>query len=224
MRVDASVLRKRQEEIKEAVRPSSAVLVWPSDHGILVVAANKSPRTSGNRIFPIHDRMALVTRGDYSAGRFLAHKTVDSAYSQIIHYGPEEVDPSFVLGVLGNRLGESYETPVGPKVMAEAILVRLETDPSDDFVGIAECSGETERVEGPLWRGPDEKGERLDAVQKHLADVWSPDRPVKDVLTLLTSDGVLDESLRPRVRMESVFLDRDAMLRKEWTRIIRRLP
>jgi len=224
VRLEASILRKRQEEIKETVRPSSAVLVWPSDAGILVVAANKSLRASGNRVFPVHDRMALVTRGDYSAGRFLAYKTIDSAYLQMIQYGPEEVDPSVILGVLGNRLGESYETPIGPKVAAEAVLVRLETNPADDFIGVAECSGDTERIEGPLWRGPDEKGDRQEAIQQHLSRIWTPDLRVEGVLELLTAGGTLDEALKPRARLESVFLDRDAMLRKEWTCVSRRLP
>jgi hypothetical protein len=224
VRVDASVLRKRQEEIKETVRESSAVLVWPLDSGILMVAANKSAHDSGNRIYAVHDRMALSMRGEYSASRLLAHKTIDATYLQIIEYGPEEVDPSLVLGVLGNRLAESYEMPVGPQVKAEAVLVRLETAPADDFIGLAECSGETERIEGPLWRGSDEKGDRQEALQQHLSRLWVPDQPLPEVLTLLATDGVLNESLKPRVRLESVFMDRNAMLRKEWTRIIRRLP
>jgi len=231
--IDRSLVRKRQEEIAESVRESSPVLVWPGEAGILVVAANKS-RLHGFRIYPVHDRMAMVFRGEYASAKFLAAKAISAVYEQIGHYGPDEVDPAIILGILGQRIGDSYETAFGARVSAEAILVRLEKDPAEDFLGIAEYTGETDRLEGPLWRGPSsgESDEHAKAAEEALRRIYNPAMPPEGVLAILEGQGTgeteatLSLAMKPTpgIRLEAVLLDRAAIAAERYDKVFVRLP
>jgi hypothetical protein len=112
-------------------------------------------------------------------------------------------------------------------------LVRLEKDPNEDFLGIAEHTGETERLEGPLWRGPSggENDERTKATEEALGRIYDPAMPPESVIAILEGRGAgeaeaaLSLAMKPvpGIRLEAVLLDRGAITAERYGKVFTRL-
>lgn len=137
---DRRVFGARAREIRRPIRRSSPALIYSGPVGIVIVA----PLRNGNRwrIGKVMDRMAIVSRGDPLAGRYVHKIAAAEAYGIAGQVSRGDVlgeEPALAVAASLQARNDRYA--LGPGLPVEACFVQLNGNPDDDYLAYMSVEG-----------------------------------------------------------------------------------
>lgn len=248
--VDMQYIRQRRREIRQTIHRSSPVLIYSGPLGIAIIAASKSAMR--NRIGKILDRMAIVSRGELTACDLVHKVAAGEAYAIAHALSRGDVlghEPAQAVGAL---LSRHYHVFQEAPVAVESCLVQLNDTPETDYLSYIHPDGSMKLFDQILYLGSvggspesdgpqdtladdaqehDPKGhdsdhgaqERLEELNHELRDRYVGYSSVAALVADLERAPKLAPLFTAGKRRDIVVLDRDALARREFGNIFKRL-
>ncbi len=234
--IDLQYVRNRQRIIRRTIERSSPVLVYNGPVGIVLIAANKSE--SRNRIGQVMDRMACVSRGDFTACQIVHRQAAQNAYAvaDALSRGEETLICDAAVQSVSTLLANRYYTPIGEPLSAEATIVQLRETPGQDFMATVSPDGSTQTFDRIRYMGTTDTGGNQEESEKvleqlngTLRDQWADYHTVAELIMGLERASELEgiSGLKSLFsvgrRRDIVLLDRAALAAHDYQNIFKRL-
>jgi hypothetical protein len=228
--IDLQYVRSRQRGIRRAIERSSPVLVYSGPIGIVVIAANKSE--SRNRIEPIMDRIACVSRGEFTASQLVHRQAAQNAYAvaDALSRGEETLICDAAVHSVSTLLANRYHTPIGEPLSVETVIVQLRETPEQDAMAHIGPDGSTRPFEKIRYLGEtDTNGsqEEAEEARKQINTTvnaqWAVHATVAGLVMSLEAIPELASLFSVGRRRDIVHLDRAAFAAHKYQDIFKRL-
>jgi hypothetical protein len=228
--IDLQYVRSRQRGIRRAIERSSPVLVYSGPIGIVVIAANKSE--SRNRVEQIMDRMACVSRGEFTASQIIHRQAAQNAYAiaDALSRGEETLICDAAVHSVSTLLANRYHTPIGEPLSVETVIVQLRETPERDAMAFIGPDGSTRPFERIRYLGEtDTNGsqEETDEARKTINAIlnaqWADHPTVSGLVMSLERMPELEPLFSVGRRRDIVHLDRAAFAAHQYQDIFKRL-
>lgn len=225
--------RKREEEIKRIINRASPVVVWPSQGGAVIVAANRDARE--NRIHSIYDRIACVTLGTFSGGTNLWQHAAIVASTEGFVLSKGDVSCRIIIRQISSLLSMSFhDIRKGPFYGTEAVFVEVSEERDEDYLvhlnymGFVNTFSEA-RLFGRLGDPDHNAGGSDDSVddateqaERRLREIWDPAAPTETICELLRGEDAFSRLFSAN-RVEAVVMDRQAVREERYRQVFNRM-
>lgn len=238
--VDIQFVRNRKREIRHAIHRSSPVLLYSGPVGIVMIAASKS--VVRNRIGKILDRMAVVSRGELTASDIVHKVAAGEAYALAHSLSRGDVLGHEPVQAVSAVLSRHFHAFLGEPLAVESCIVQLNETPETDYMAHIGPDGSVQLFDRTLYLGapgkhrdaeqaPDSKEsdsehgvqERLDDLNRELRQRYAEYTDVAPLIADLELVTELAPLFTAGRRRDVVVLDREALKRREFDGIFKRL-
>jgi hypothetical protein len=231
---DRRVFGARAREIRRPIRRSSPALIYSGPLGIVIIA----PLRNGTRwrIGKIMDRMAMVSRGDLLAGRYIHKIAAAEAYGIAGQVSRGDVlgeEPALAIASALQQRNDRFA--LGPGLPVEACFVQLGATRDQDYLAYISVEGTLQQFHtawfmGEISDGTERTSSTREAEQliefndKLAASIDSYDTIAQ--LSVVLSDERLPACVRELAtapRRDIVVLDRTQFSAGQYKQVFHRL-
>ena len=231
---DRRVFGARAREIRRPIRRSSPALIYSGPLGIVVVA----PLRNGTRwrIGKVMDRMAMVSRGDLLAGRYVHKIAAAEAYGIAGQVSRGDVlgeEPALSIASALQQRNDRFA--LGPGLPVEACFVQLGATPDEDYLAYISVEGTLQQFHTAWFMGEISDGKQqmssvresdeLSAFNDEFAASVGAHDSVATLLDTLSGErfSACVRELATAPRRDIVVLDRAQFTAGEYKQVFHRL-